>query len=58
MVVTPPPYPNGIKHSVVISEIILKFGPLFSFEAEISKKTNSSTSFSLKILIALIGSPT
>src|ERR1700744_1684453 len=47
-----------MKHSLATSSITLKDGPLPSLDAVISSNANSSTSFSLKILIAFIGSPT
>src|SRR3954451_17210504 len=47
-----------MKHSVAISEISLMGGLRCSMVAVMSRKINSSTSLSLKILTALIGSPT
>src|SRR4030065_2512111 len=47
-----------MKHSLAMSAIIRKFGFRFSIVAVISRKINSSTSFSLKIRTALTGSPT
>ena len=49
---------KGIKASPAISLICAILGFLFSFVAEMSRITISSTSFSLKILTALMGSPT
>src|SRR6478609_1328487 len=47
-----------MKHSLAMSSIIANGGSLFSRDAAMSRKISSSTSLSLKILTALIGSPT
>src|SRR5882762_8266124 len=47
-----------MKHSLATSSMIENAGPRSFFDAEISSKTSSSTSLSLKILMVLIGSPT
>src|SRR5689334_8413327 len=54
----PPPYASGMKHSLATSSIFENEGPRPSRVAVMSRRTSSSTSLSLKILIALIGSPT
>src|SRR5450432_3659227 len=47
-----------MKHSLAIFSIVPNAGPLPVREAVMSSSTRSSTSLSLKILIALMGSPT
>src|SRR5436190_23935928 len=47
-----------MKHSLAMSSMMPNGGSLRSRDAAISRKISSSTSLSLKILTALIGSPT
>src|SRR5216684_3252974 len=47
-----------MKHSLAMSSMVANAGPFPSRDAVMSRKMSSSTSFSLRILTALIGSPT
>jgi hypothetical protein len=47
-----------MKHSLAIFSIVANAGPLLARDAVMSSRTSSSTSLSLKMRIALMGSPT